>query len=177
MNNPGIDVANWERLREKWAELHSAGHEVEVSFHLIANSDDENDILAIDVVQTIDEDVLTETVQRNAEEAYGSLGIAGLSMERLVEIYKENMHQLHQQAKAQEAKVIVTMSINSHTSGETKGHIENPNLSLLNSLPVNYKHYYILNAIRGKMVELVGDGWHTVRTVYQPYKLELYFEY
>ena len=181
MNNPGIDVAIWERLREKWAELQSAGHKVKVSFHLIADPEDENKILAIDVVQTVvqtvDEEVYTETVQRNAEEAYGPLGIAGLPMERLVEIYKEKMHQLHREAKAHEAKVIVMMSTNSPTSGETKGYIENPDLSIKNTFPVNYRHYYILNALRGKMVKLVGDDWHTVKTVYQPFCLELYFEY
>ena len=126
MNNPGMDLEIWERLKKKWAELQSAGHSLEIEFRLITNPKDENNVLAIDVIQTVDDDVFTETVQRNAEEAYAALGIAGLSMERLVEVYKELMHQLYRQAKTHDAELIVTMSTSSHLSGEVKGYIENP---------------------------------------------------
>lgn len=177
MNNPGIDLAIWERLRKKWAALQSAGHTLKIDFHLIADPEDENNILAIDVIQNVDDDVFTETVQRNAEGAYMALGIAGFSMERLVEVYKEIMGQLYRQAKMHEADLTVTMSTSSHLSGQVRGYIEDPNSNTKSSLPINYQHYYILNALRGKMVELVGDGWHTVRAVYRSGGLEFYFEY
>lgn len=177
MNNPGVDVANWERLREKWASLQSAGHKVKVNFYLISDSEDKNKILAIDVVQTVDEDVFTETVQRNAGEGAAAIGIAGLSMERLVKLYKEKLDQIYLQAKKHEAKVVVTMSASSPLSGEVTGYIEIPDSNTQNGLSLRYQHYYILNAIREKMVELVGDRWQTVKAVYQPYQLELHFEY
>ena len=116
MNNPGMDLEIWERLKKKWAELQSAGHKLEIEFRLITDPEDEDNVLAIDVIQTIDDDVFTETVQRNAKEAYAALGIAGLSMERLVEVYKEIMRQLFRQAKTREGKLIVTMSGSSHLS-------------------------------------------------------------
>lgn len=177
MNNPGIDVTVWERLRENWSELQSAGNKLKISFHLIKESEHENNILAIDVVQNINDEVITETVQRNADEAYPILGIAGLSMERLVEVYKEKMYQLYRQSKFQEANFIVTMTISSPISGEVRAFIENPGSSIKSNLQVNYQHYYILSALREKMIELTGDEWHTVRAVYRPRALEFYFEY
>lgn len=177
MNNPGIDVAIWERLRKKWDALQSAGYKVKIDFLLIADPEDEKNILAIDVIQNVDDDIFTETVQRNAEEAYPVLGIAGLSMERLVEVYKEKMYQLYRQVKSHEAVLTVTMSVSSPISGEVGGFVENPNSNTKSSLPINYQHYYILNALRGKMVELVGDGWQTVRAVYRSGGLEFHFEY
>ena len=177
MNNPGIDLTVWEQLRKKWAELQSADHELEIEFRLIIDPEDKDNVLAIDVIQTIDNDVFTETVQRNAGEAYTALGIAGLSMERLVEVYKEMMKKLFRQAKTRERKLIITMSTSSHISGVVKGHIEDSNSKIMNGFQVNYRHYYVLNAIRDKMVELVGDSWHTVRAVYCSGGLEFYFEY
>src|SRR5688572_743030 len=99
MNNPGIDLEIWKQLRKKWSDLNTSGHKVKVDFRLIADPNDENKILVIDVVQNINDETVTETVQRSAGEAYATLGLAGLSMERLVEVYKEMMHQLHRQTK------------------------------------------------------------------------------
>src|SRR5687768_9811514 len=118
MNNPGIDLEIWKQLRRKWTQLDESGHKVKVDFRLIADPRDENKILAIDVVQNIDDELITETVQRGAGEAYATLGIAGLSMEGLVEVYKKMMHQLHRQAKQRDAGLIVTMTPSSSTSGE-----------------------------------------------------------
>src|SRR5215207_6100286 len=109
-NNPGIDLAIWKRLRKRWAELENAGHKLKIDFHLLADVDDENNILAIDVIQTINNEVITETVERNSGEANSMLGIAGLSAERLIEVYKEMMRQLHQQIKQEDMDLIVTMS-------------------------------------------------------------------
>ena len=177
MNNPGIDLEIWKQLRKKWSDLNASGHKVKVDFRLIADPNDENKILVIDVVQNINDETVTETVQRSAGEAHATLGLAGLSMERLVEVYKEMMHQLHGQAKQRDADLIVTMSPTSHTSGEVRGYLQKHNSDTKSSVLVNYRHYYLLNAIREKMIELVGDGWSKVKAIYHSGDLEFYFEY
>jgi len=45
-----------------------------------------------------------------------------------------------------------------------------------NSVQVNYQHYYLLNALRDKMIEIVGEGWSQVEAVYWQDTLEFYFE-
>jgi hypothetical protein len=177
MNNPGIDQAIWERLRKKWTELQAAGHKIEIEYRLIHPPEEEETILAIDVVQKVDEDIFTETVQGKAEEANTTFGISGLSMEGLVETYKEILYQYCRQGPSQNVQVTVSLSLTSPVSGELRATIEDPEGNTKKSLQVNYKHYYLLNAIRGKMVELLGDGWQTARAVYRSGGLEFYFEY
>jgi hypothetical protein len=177
MNNPGIDLEIWEQLRKKWADLTASGHKVKVEFKLIADPKDEDKILMIDVIQSIDDEIVTETVQKSAGEAYATLGITGLSIEQLVDIYKKIMDQLHRQTKERDATLIVTMSPSSSTSGEVKAFLEKSDSDSKNNILVNYKHYYILNALRERMIEILGDAWSKVRAVYRPEELEFYFEY
>lgn len=177
MNNPGIELETWERLRKQWAGLQSAGHKLGIEFRLIADPKDENNILAIDVVQQIDGDFVTETVQHTAGEAYAALGIAGASMETLVEAYKRILRNLQTQAVETELDLVVTMSPVSVASGEIRGYAGKENSDVRSSLPVNYRHYYVLNALREKMLGLTGDSWSSVRTVYRSGELEFYFEY
>src|SRR5512141_3054078 len=99
MNNPGIDLEIWKQLNKKWADLEAGGHTLKIDFKLISDPNNENNILAIDVIQNIDKKIVLETVQRIAGEAYAILGIAGLSMERLVEAYKEMTQQLHDKTR------------------------------------------------------------------------------
>jgi hypothetical protein len=176
MNNPGIDLAIWKRLRKRWTELEKAGHKLKIDFQLFADVDDENNILAIDVIQNIDSEVIIETVERNSGEADTMLGIAGLSAERLIEVYKGMMRRLHQQIKQEDMDLIVTMSPTSLTSGEVRGYLQKSNSDAGNSVPVNYQHYYILKALRGKMTQDVGVS-STVRAVYRSDNLEFYFEH
>jgi len=91
MNNPGMDMEIWKQLRQKWIDLDAKGHKIKVDFKLIADPKDEKNVLAIDVVQHIDRKLVTETVQHKSGEAYPTLGIAGLSVERLKEVFKEMM--------------------------------------------------------------------------------------
>lgn len=177
MNNPGIDLAIWKQLRKKWAELQSDGRTLKIDFRLVGDPENEGNILAIDVIQNIDEEIVTETVQRNAGEAYRTLGIAGLSRERLVEAYKEVMHELYRQTKPKDADLIVTMSPSSPASGEVSGYIEKRGSGVRSSVPVNYQHYYLLNALRENMMELEGKGWSKVKAVYRSGDLEFFFEY
>jgi len=177
MNNPGIDLEIWKQLRKKWSDLDASGYKLKIDFKLIAHPDDENNILAIDVFQNINDELITETVQRNAGEGYASLGIDGLSMERLIEVCKEMMRQLYGQSKQRDADLIVTMAPSSPASGETRGYLEEGQASIKSSVLVNYQHYYVLNALREKMIDSTGDGWSKARAVYPSGDLEFYFEY
>jgi hypothetical protein len=177
MNNPGIDTETWNQLRKKWSALESQGHKLKISFKLITDPEDKSKVLAIDVIQNIDEELITETVQRVAGEAYETLGIAGVSMERLVEVYKEIMDKLYRQAQQRDADLIVTMSPSSTTAGEVRGYVEKHDSNIQSSVSVNYRHYYVLNALREKMIESTGDAWHSVRATYHSGDLEFYFEY
>jgi len=177
MNNPGIDLAIWERLKKRWARFVSAGHKLKIDFHLLADVDDEENILAIDVIQNINDDIFVETVQRNAGKAYSVLGINGLSKENLIEVCKEMMRQLQSQAKQHDADLIVTMTPSSPASGETRGYMEERQSHIKSSVLVNYQQYYLLNALREKMIESTGDSWSKVKAVYHSGDLEFYFEY
>jgi len=177
VNNPGLDSPTWERLRKQWSDLQSAGHKLKIEFRLLADPRDEKNILAIDVVQNVNSDVLTETVQKNAGEAYAALGIAGLSLEGLVEAYKNALSDLYNQTGQKELDLVVTMAPTSTASGEVQGYLTKENSDVRNSVFVNYRHYYVLNALRDQMIGLVGDSWKRVRAVYRSGDLEFYFEY
>jgi hypothetical protein len=178
INNPGMDRSAWERLKAKWTELDKNGHKLTVEFRLVGDPKDDRNILAIDVIQSVDGELVTETVQRNAGEAYATLGIARLSRERLIEVYKEMMSQLHRQTgQKKDVDLVVTMSPSSPLSGEIRGYTEKRDTGEKSSVSVNYQHYYILNALREKMIESTGDGWSQVKAVYRSGDLEFYFEY
>jgi hypothetical protein len=177
MNNPGIDMEIWKGLRQKWTDLDAQGHKVKVDFKLIADPKDANKILVIDVIQHVDGEPITETVQRSPGEAYEALGIEGLSMERLVQVYKETMKKLHDGSNQREMDLVVTMSPTSPTSGEVRATLEKPDVPQKSTIVVNYRHYYVLNALREKMIELMGESWKQVRAVYHAGDVDFYFEY
>ncbi len=176
MNNPGIDTTTWESLRKRWSELEAAGHSLKIDFKLIADPKEEANILAIDVIQHIDEEVVTETIQRKAGEAYEAVGIAGLSMERLVAVYDRMLNDLYfEQTNGSETNLFVTMSPSSDTSGELRGYVESSEGK--SSLQLDYRHYYMLNALREKMKAVLGEEWREVRAVFVSRRLEFYFDY
>ena len=179
MNNPGIDLEIWEQLRKKWTDLDASGRKIKVDFKLIFHPNNEKDILAIDVIQNIDKKVVVETVQRVAGEAYAALGIAGHSMEHLAEVFKEMMRQLHHHAKPRDLDmdVVVTRSHHSATSGEVEGLLVHPDAPVQSSVSVDYRHYYMLNVLREKMIESTGDAWSKARATYHSGDLDFYFEY
>jgi hypothetical protein len=177
MNNPGIDMELWKGLRKKWSDLDARGHKVKVDFKLIADPKDTNKILMIDVIQHVDGEPITETVQRSAGEAYEVLGIEGLSMERLVQVYKEMLKKLHDGSSQRQMDLVVTMSPTSPTSGEVRAILEKSDVSQKSTIVVNYRHYYVLNALREKMIELLGESWKQVRAIYHSATLDFYFEY
>jgi hypothetical protein len=177
MNNPGMDFEIWKQLKKKWTDLDAKGHRLKIDFQLIAHPKEEDNVLAIDVVQHIDGKPVTETVQRTVGEAYAPLGIAGLSLERLVEVYKGMMQELRSQSELKDIAVTVTMVPTSSTSGELRGLLEVPDAPVQSPVQVNYQHYYVLNALRDRMVETLGEGWSSVRAVYHAGDLEFHFEY
>ena len=176
LSNPGMDRSTWERLKSKWSDLDKNGHDVRVEFRLVADPKDKRNVLTIDVIQFIDDEILTETVQKNAGEANRTLGIDSLSKERLIEVYKGMMRELYEQTEQKDVDLIVSMSPSSPASGEIRGYTEKRDTHEKNSVPVNYQHYYLLNAIREKMIESTGDSWSKVRAVYRSGELEFYFE-
>lgn len=177
MNNPGMDFEIWKGLRKKWTELDARGHKVKVDFQMIAHPSKEKEVLAIDVVQHIDGKPVTVTVERQAGEAYAPLGIAGLSMEHLVEVYKEMLGQLRSRSKTRNLDVIVTMSPTSEVSAELTGLLVVPDAPVQSPVQVNYQHYYVLNALRDRMSEMLGERWSQVRAVYHEGNVEFHFEY
>ena len=176
MNNPGIDITNWERLRKRWSEMESSGQTLSIDFSLITASENDKNALAIDVIQKINDETITETVQKNAGGAYAALGIASLSLEALVAAYKTIMSDLYEKTGQKELDLVVTMTRTSPTSGEVKGYVAKEDSDVRHSVFVNYRHYYVLNALRDKMIGLVGDGWQRVKAVYRSGELEFYFE-
>ena len=171
-----MDFEIWKQLRKKWTDLDAAGHKIKVDFNLIADPNDEKNIMIIDVIQHIDDKPVTETVQRKAGEADASLGIDGLSMERLVQVFKGMMKQLYQQAQYKDMELSVSMSPTSSTSGEVQAVLA-MDAPVQSYLLVNYRYYYVLSALREKMIEATGDAWKRARAVYHPDELEFYFEY
>lgn len=145
---------------------------------MIADPKDKENILAIDVIQNVDGEVIIETVQRKAGEAFVTLGIASFSREHLVEVYRGMIDQLHCQTEQDKnLDLIVTMSPSSPGSGEVRGYTENRDSGEKASISVNYQHYYLLNALRDRMIKTTGDGWSKVRAVYHSGDLNFYFEY
>lgn len=177
MNNRGIDMEIWKRLRKKWTELDKKGQQLKIDLQLIADPNDAKKILAIDVIQQVDGKTVTETVQRSLGEGYAPLGIGGLSREALQTIYKQMMKQLSERSALNEIDVIVTMSLRSSTSGELQGYLEIPNATVQSSILLDYQYYYVLNALRDKMTEQSGENWNQVRTVYHNGDVDFYFEY
>jgi hypothetical protein len=177
MNNPGMDLEIWKQLREKWADLDAKGHMLKIDFQLIEHPMEEHDILAIDVVQYIDGKPVTETVQRCAREAYALLGIEDLSIEQLTEVFKEMMSQLRSQSNLNHVDVIVTMTVTSPISGELQGLFEVPDAPVQSNVLLNHRHYYVLSALRDKMIELRDERWSKVRAVYHAGELDFYFHY
>jgi hypothetical protein len=177
MNNPGIDLEIWKQLNKKWTDLDSRGHKVKVEFRLISDPKDEHNILAIDVVQTIDDEIVVETVQRNVGEAYATLGIDELSSEQLELAFKDLAHPLWLEAKEKDAILIVTMTPTSPASGEIRGVLERSNSVVKCNVAVNYQHYYALNALREKMFERTGKSWSKVTAVYKAEDAVFHFDY
>lgn len=178
MNNPGMDFERWKQLRQKWTELDAKGHKVKVEFQLVAHPQDANNIMAIDVVQQIDGKPVTETVQRNAGEAYEVLGIANLSVEELKEVYRGMMQQLYSQQASPHMFLSISMKPTSPTSGELIGDFARDDAPVQDRVQLNYQHYYVLSALREKMREQTGKSWSEVTASYDSSgNVEFRFEY
>jgi len=177
MKNLGIDLMVWKQLKEKWTKLDASGCLLRIGFKLIISDSEKDKTLAVDVIQTIDNEIVVETVQRMKGEAYTVLGISDLSVERLKDVYKEAIAQLHSRLGRPESNLVITMSPTSELSGEVTGYLQSHDEPVKRAILTNYQHYYILNALREKMAESVGNYWKKVKTIYLSDALEFYFEY
>lgn len=177
MKNPDIDLMVWKQLRAKWINMDARGHSLKVDFRLITNDSEKDKTLAIDIVQAIDDDLIVETVQREKDEAYATLGIAELSAERLKDVYKEMMAQLHHKVGQPKSNLVVLMSPTSDISGEVTGYLQSHDEPVKQAVLTNYQHYYVLDALRGRMLEESGENWKQVKAIYKSEGVEFYFEY
>ena len=166
MKNPGMDMEIWKNLRKKWSDLDAEGHKLKIDFQLITHPNEPKRIIAIDVIQHIDRDIIIETVQQNVGEGYKPLGIANLSIESLKEMYKGMMELLRQESNLKDIDVVVTMTPTLPSSGILEGYLEVPYAPVRGSLQLNYEHYYVLNALRDKMIEQTGKSWSSVCVIY-----------
>ena len=98
-------------------------------------------------------------------------------MEGLVQTYREMIGQLQRQANQRDADLVVAMVPTSPTSGEVRGYVVRTDSATISNVLVNYRHYYVLNALRDKMTELLGESWSQVKAAYRESALEFYFEY
>jgi hypothetical protein len=170
-------VKVWKQLRKKWIRLDEKGHPLKVDFKLVTIGSKKDKTLAIDVVQSIDDEIIVETIQRRKSEANVALGIAGLSIEHLKDVYKQMMTQLCVQAGRPERDLVITMSPTSETSGEVRGYFQSHDEPVKQAVLTNYQHYYVLNALREKMIEQLGENWKQVRVVCKQDAVNYYFEY
>lgn len=179
MNDHGIDAQTRERLQQKWSDLCAQGREVQVEYCRVLHPDDESCVLLVDVLQQVDgQPLVTETVQKQAGEVESLLGIAGLSLEGLVDVYGKMIADLHPERYARERALVVTMTPTSPVSGELSGRLERPDGSVQTPVQVRFRHYCVLRALRERMVETLGAGWTSVQARYHPASgLELYFDY
>ena len=175
MKKPGIDLMIWKQLKEKWAKLDANGCSLRIDFKLITDDSEKDKTLAIDVVQTIDDEIFVETVQRRKDEAYAALGISELSVKRLKDVYKEMMAQLHGGFGQPESDLVITMSPTSEISGEVTGYLQSHNEPVKQAVLTNYQHYFVLSALREKMIEQDGENWGQIKAVYKPDVVEFYF--
>jgi len=148
-----------------------------VEFQLVSHPNHSKNILAIDVIQKIDDEVVVETVQRKAGEAYAILGIDGLPKERLEDVLRDILDASYHQIQEPNATLTVTMSPNSTTSGEVRGVVQIQGTNTTTSIPVNYQHYYVLNALRETMSKELKKTWQKVTAIYRNKTLELAFDY
>ena len=69
------------------------------------------------------------------------------------------------------------MTPTSPISGEVKAYFDEQEKNEKDFIQVDYQHYYLLNAIREKIVDLTGSTWSQIRAVYWQDTLEFYFEH
>ena len=63
-------------------------------------------------------------------------------------------------------------------SGEVSGLLIRVDEPVQTPVQVRYRHYYVLNALRERMIEALGEGWKSVRASYGPRGgMEFYFDY
>lgn len=174
-----VDPENWQRLTRHWDELITAGRTVELHYRRIVAPDDENHTQVIDIIQNIDGELFIETVECSTGEVEAILETNNLSLEGLQKEYGTMLEQLLLKLpEHHNVHLIVTMIPTSQNTGETSCYLERP--TGRSNVQLNYRHYYMLKALREKMNTIVGESWVRVQVIYHPgmfSNLEFYFDY
>ena len=174
-----IDPENWQRLTQRWEEIRSTGHTLELRYRRIVAPDDENRTQVIDIIQNIDGDLFIETVECSTGEVEAVLEINHLSLEGLQKEYEVLLKNLLlKQPDHHDTHLVVTMIPTSPSTGEISCYLERP--TGRSNVQLNYRHYYMLKALREKMSSIVGESCSRVQAIYQSGmfgNLEFYFDY
>ena len=105
------------------------------------------------------------------------MGITGMSMENLVATYKKILQRVHPRPYQPDIKLVITMSPSSPSSGELKAFLVSSDGVIQNSILITYQHYYMLNAIRNKLTEIVGEKCSQIKAVFCQGELDFFFEH
>jgi hypothetical protein len=97
-------------------------------------------------------------------------------VEHLKEVYAEIMAQLHSWLGQPESDLVITMSPTSEISGEVIGYLQSHDEPVKRAVLTDYQHYYVLNALRERMIEQLGEDWKQVKAIYKQGAVEFYFE-
>lgn len=174
-----IDPENWQRLTQRWDEIRSTGHTLELRYRRIVAPDDEYRTQVIDIIQNIDAEVFIETVECSKGEVEAILETNNLSLEGLQNEYQVILKNLlMKQPDHHDTHLVVTMMPTSQSSGEISCYLERP--TSRSNVQLNYQHYYMLKALREKMSSIVGESWVRVKVIYRSgmfSNLEFYFDY
>lgn len=174
-----INPENWQRLTQRWDEIRSNGHTLEIRYRRIVAPDDENRTQVIDIIQNIDGEVFIETVECSTGEVEAILETNNLSLEGLQKEYEVILKNLLlQQPDHHGTHLVVNMIPTSSSTGEISCYLERP--TGRSNIQLNYRHYYMLKALREKMSSSMGESWVQVQVIYQPgmfSNLEFYFDY
>lgn len=165
MNNPGIREEIWLALRQKWADLTSDGHKVEVEFKLIQDPKDRSKTLAIDVAQNIDNEWLVQTVQHKAGEAYKAVGIEGFDLNPLLYTVGQVVNSLTEPITGHgtvDDEMHVFMKRISPESAEVYGHIISKSGEKI-GVRANYRHYYVINALLEEVSRIMKEEYSEIQ--------------
>ena len=161
MNNPGIKEEIWTALRQKWATLVAERHTLKVEFKIVKDPEDEAKELAIDVAQNIDGEWVVQTVQRQVQWAYPTIGIEGLGLDQLINLASDVVNTVTKPITGwgtHDDEMHLFMKRISPESSEIYGHIISKAGEKV-GVRANYQHYYVLNEILEQIAKIMREEY------------------
>ena len=176
-NNPGIDESMWKALNQKWSNLVTNEHNLEIDFRLITDPSDSSFVLAVDIQQKIDGNWTVQTVQRERNEASRILGIHDMSLDELINVFKKRLKEYKHHLP--QAEIVTFAQFHGEKTGETRKIEISQENNEEYSVQTSYADYYILSAIGEKIAELTGDIVSEIQVVknFPTSGIEYYFIY